>query len=150
MLKKFTIDRSKWLIPETSEEDSCLLASDGKMCCLGQYGQQSGIKKSKLFDVKTPAALVYDQTSTNTKRKYKALFKGLVQDSDGEPTPECKTLMYINDISVGGGYTRYYKNGGGRYFKIRSQQHKEKLIAEEFAKIGVEVIFVGELDYLPK
>lgn len=143
MLKDFTIFRPDWLIPEQADESSCLLsAATGNKCCLGMYALQAGIKKDRLF-LGSPEDLFGCETNRRTINSLAEKF-GLIVTKDEEGYFEnsniTKTIMSINDTPVGEKFFRFNREGA----KIKSLAHREKLIATEFAKIGVKVSFVGE------
>jgi hypothetical protein len=56
-MKKFVIDRSKWLRGEGSDY-SFLLRADKKMCCLGQICKQQGIPLKEMIQVTSPANML--------------------------------------------------------------------------------------------
>lgn len=54
---KYIIDRTKWLRGEGSMRSFLLRADDGKMCCLGQVGEQCGLSSADMLSIQTPWAL---------------------------------------------------------------------------------------------
>jgi len=88
----------------------------------------------------------YLKVAPRTRIKAETVFKYLLDA--GYNNFICKTLMSINDTPIGHYYTRYHKNEKEMKSKLKTQKHKEQLITKEFAKIGVKVTFVGELDFL--
>lgn len=154
MLKEFTIDRSVWLLPETSLEDSSLLADDGKMCCLGQYAKACGIKDRYIKNVSTFEDLAYSKRS-----KFYSILKEFLADNHlsspiyNENNVISRTIVSINDTAVGRRFTRYSSNPYNYAIVetsdiISTQKQKESLLKKEFKKLGIKVKFVGKLDYV--
>jgi hypothetical protein len=55
-VKKFVVKRNKWLRGNT--DDSTLLDSRGRMCCLGFYSRACGLPKKMIADESAPANAV--------------------------------------------------------------------------------------------
>ena len=89
--KTFTIERSKWLRGEDEDESYLLRPRDGKMCCLGQVGQQCGLTDDQLANKK---ALPSVQTNVS--------IDGLTRESkwgDGLfSTDVAAEMMIVNDV----------------------------------------------------
>ncbi len=58
MSMKFTVERKKWI--RGRPHGSCLLKSNGHMCCLGFLAKELGIQDKKLFYVQLPDMLAED------------------------------------------------------------------------------------------
>lgn len=126
---KLKIDRSKWLRGGPGR----LLDEAGMMCCLGFLGKACGINKADMLHVGQPSEIsseprrnkaVWERLRTERPLPGKALVA--LAPEPFEPEPSCYgelPLIWIND------------NG-----KI-TEKRREKLLTEEFAKIGVEVEF---------
>ena len=155
MIKELIINRAKWLLPNTSNEDSCLLADDGKMCCLGMFAKQSGLKPKLIAEAASLSHLA-DSTArtaasfTRFSDKF-GLFlcdtSAIANNSGYSDSVVGKNLMAINDCGVGLNFNYCYKNGIKLHI-LKSQKHREELLTKEFAKVGVAVSFINELDLL--
>lgn len=117
-MKKLVIDRERWLRSRLGEEDvdGYLLDHDGKMCCLGfdcRFIQ--GIEPNCLLGIGNPS------------------------DPDTEEqSPPIPCSLSKNDISE----AIAVNDRNGQYKKIPDAE-QERLIAEIFARNGVEVVFEG-------
>ena len=123
--KEFIIDRSKWVQGGDDNfaklGDSCLLNSEGNMCCLGFYSEACGV----------PRKLLADETEPN-ELKCRVPHMSLGEKS----TRFATDLMRLNDN------VKTYSLGHETYPGVR-RKDKEKLLKEKFALIDVEVKFVG-------
>jgi len=156
MLKEFTIDRSVWLLPETSLEDSSLLADDGKMCCLGQYANACGVKDRYIKNVSS-----FEDLAPSKRSRFYSIVKEFLEDNHisspiyNENNVISRTIISINDTAVGSRFTRYSSNpySYSDYIVetgdiISTQKQKESLLKKEFKKLGIKVKFVGKLNYV--
>lgn len=154
MLKEFTINRAKWLVPETSNQKSCLLAADKKMCCLGQLAIASGLTPRKIKNIDSILGLELKAKYNSEKfRAFVEKFDGLLDASNYDDLKNSRVafnLMALNDTRVGGQFEYMFKNGNEKVIKVKSQEYKEDLLTKEFAKIGIKVNFTGELKLLDR
>jgi hypothetical protein len=111
-VKSFTILRKKWIRGEDPEETFLLRKDDGKMCCLGFYGQACGISDRDLLGVAEPSGVneYHPKIIWDTK---------LIEEKTGWGTKVCDALIRINDENS-------------------PDKVKEKKITEKFKKIGFE------------
>ena len=58
-VKKFVVKRSKWYRGE-GDAESRLQTSKNKMCCLGFYAKECGLKKKDILDIGSPGEVPYD------------------------------------------------------------------------------------------
>jgi hypothetical protein len=132
---KLTIDRAKW----GRGTGKGRLLRDGKMCCLGFLARECGLGPKSISGVEVPSDLGrYDKnTDTTTPRKVRRHqdvwntllvkikprepFKDAMKCGDAEAV-----LVTINDSTD------------------LTPARRERLLTKEFAKIGVEVTFIGE------
>ena len=80
---KYVVKESKWL---RGSHDSCLLNSEGKMCCLGFVGIQSGATKKDILEFTSPQTVV---------PIFNAWPDWLLTDLKN--SKDCRNLMSIND-----------------------------------------------------
>lgn len=119
-MKKFVIDRSKWRTGDfyeikTGIGETQLLNEHKYMCCLGMYCEQLGIDRRKLLFAGTPASLEMDIP----------LLTYLSVD-EYKDTDFANAAMKINDDET-------ISNG-----------ERERMIAEHFAKEGIEIEFINQ------
>lgn len=115
---KFTIERDKWL--RGNESNSCLLNDRGKRCCLGFFGQACGLTDNQLLSKSAPGNVGMIGSDEWNRTMF------LKTGEDFVPylhSMEANMLMRIND--------------GTKY----TDEERERLIIEEFAKLGIEVEF---------
>jgi hypothetical protein len=125
---KLIIDRSKWLRGEGSAKSKLLRASDGKMCCLGQFGLACGFTPDDLVDIASPD----DSNGLGKTWKDKGNASFLFRNDGGNSlyvnrTDVCCTLMEKNDDYASDYYT---------------EAERESRIAAIFAANGVTVTFI--------
>lgn len=120
-VKKFVIDRKKWLHGEGAEVSKLLREYDKKMCCLGFYCEALGHKRKYLNGLSAPQEL-------NNRFDTKSLVpKWLIgRGMHISASNDTASLMTINDSE-----------------RI-SNERREKGITKIFAKHGVEVVFKGK------
>lgn len=58
-VKKFVVKRSKWYRGK-GDEGSRLQTSSNKMCCLGFYAKECGLKKKDILDISSPGEVSFD------------------------------------------------------------------------------------------
>lgn len=110
---KFTINRKTW---SRGEYNAALYRSDDrKKCCLGFYALACGLRVEDIRDKAEP---------TDVEEKHHSKMKPLFTKK-GDQNELCYRLMAINDSQK------------------TSDARKEKAIKNNFAKVGVEVEFVG-------
>lgn len=120
---KLTIDRDKWL---RGTGDGALYLG-GAMCCLGFLGRACGIGVEDLYGIGCPSGLQDGQA-----KKHRKVWE-LMNNSLETPRKVLDDLasdveaifIAINDSTLIG------------------DKKRERLLTKEFAKIGVEVEFVG-------
>lgn len=99
-VKKFVVKRSKWFRGQ-GDEQSRLQTNNNKMCCLGFYAKECGLKKKHIIDVASPSKIEYDirilWKSFLFNRKEAELADDLIRISDSNITND---LMEINDSEV--------------------------------------------------
>lgn len=110
--QKLVIDRSKWLRGEGGALSVLHRAADGKMCCLGFYGQACGVTVEEMGDLTSPSRLANGNWPA-----------WLVDKIEGNSNV-CIELMSVNDRQ-------------GTDSAIR-----ESHITEVFHNNGVDVTFV--------
>ena len=122
---KLTIDRERWLRGEGSTNSKLLRLSDGKMCCLGFYCIALGLSQEQIREVNSPIGVAD-----------KLLAKGIWM------------VAPVSSEELSGGVRRDVDIGAGNLMEINDSviempDKREKLIAEEFVKHGVNVEFVN-------
>ena len=121
---KLTIDRERWLRGEGSTNSKLLRLSDGKMCCLGFYCIALGLSQEQIREVNSPIG-VADKLPT----------KGIWMVA---PASSGELSGGVSDVDIGAGNLIEINDS------VREMPDKrEKLIAEEFVKYGVDVEFVN-------
>lgn len=116
-VKEFTVKRSNWY-RGLGSENSRLLNSEGKMCCLGFYSLACGFKKQEIDDIESPLNILENYTSKDWKTC-------LLNRSSIAPvnTFLSMELMKIND----------------QYFT--SDKIREDEITRLFKQVGIKVNF---------
>lgn len=145
-MKEFILDRSKWLVPETSgghASNLCVTSVD-KQCCLGLYATANGLSKEAIAGLPTPRSAVLSPRNQSILSSVREVFAPfLVTDgSEIRHTKPCTALIRLNDTSVG----TQYVNSLNEVQLLSTQEYKESQMALEFEKLGIKVEFVGELD----
>lgn len=128
---KLTIDRARWQRGDPDKGE--LLTDNGKMCCLGFLACACGFKEEDIQNQGTPSQVVNDTGEPKLARKHKRVWSTMTDevpegtvDVNGDKTENVEEIFVaINDSE-----------------KI-SARRREALLTKEFAKIGVEVEFVG-------
>lgn len=114
-MKRFTIQRSKWgRAPKGGTECGMLYnPRTGKMCCLGFWCEQiAGLRREKISSASKPKELLEGDLSSDQNQ----ILRSIRPDE----------LIRLNDRALG----------------IHSEpEEQERLIAEEFARQGYEVVF---------
>lgn len=113
ILLKFTVDRKRWLHGE-GEQRSCLLRSDGRMCCLGFACLAAGHTEDEIRDVATPNGLTRRRDGRCLLPNYNAS-----QIGDAMEWNDCVPDAEFSDAE------------------------REAKITERLAQIGLEVSFEG-------
>lgn len=123
---KLIIDRAKWLRGEGSEDSYLVRASDGKMCCLGFYGQACGLDIEAMRDVPSPAEV--PDVIAMAWKEGRWLFDDLYKFTSAS----CSNLMEANDVVC------------SDFEEIEEvERQREAEIVSLFAFHSVEVEFVG-------
>jgi hypothetical protein len=114
---KLIIDRNKWLRGEGSKNSYLLRSADQKMCCLGFYSLQCGLKPSDIANKRTPINAPTDESAwLFLSSKYATHFA-----SPKDYSQDCSNLMRDNDS------------------EFLDEKEREACIIRFFAKNGVEV-----------
>ena len=111
---ELVIVRSKWA--RGGEDDTQLLNSAGKMCCLGFYALACGYNPTEIEDYAEPETLAKNACGA-VRPGYKWLLEGK------ENSPQAMNLMEVNDST------------------LFTNEHREAFIQTEFAKQGIAVTF---------
>ena len=114
----FTISRKEWLRGEGAQNSFLLRESDGKRCCVGIYAKALGVPDDKLCGCIWP-----DPRTAGTWDAAEAPW--LLSHWDAAAASEDRLHLPISNDSR----------------NFTSEIEREHLIAEEFAKHGVEVTF---------
>lgn len=114
MKNKLTIDRTKWLRGEGSRPSKLLRPEDGKMCCVGFYCLANGIPEAKISNEAWPG------TDWSLIPSMQWLVAPYIIQSKME-----QNLSWLNDTQE------------------ITEDERELLIAELFAKHDVEVRFIN-------
>lgn len=117
-VKKFVIDRSKWLRGQGSI-NSYLLDNEGKMCCLGFYAQECGLRPQDIKNVAEPITVVVSK-----KKDWNSFL--IATDGAVDNSPDTWKLMEINDDP-----------------KL-DDKVREKFIKDRFAEHDIKVKFIGK------
>jgi hypothetical protein len=117
---KLTIQRSKWLHGEGSDQSFLLRESDGKMCCMGFYLRAVGLTDDQIRDKTTPEDVAMAIINSPASWLLTPRWNG---GSALENSIDCSFLINKNDI-------------------INLKVDREEAIAKLFAKHEVEVEFV--------
>jgi hypothetical protein len=120
-MKKFVIDRSIWRTGQdsnngTGKGETLLLNEHKYMCCLGMYCEQLGIDRQRLVFTGSPASLEMDIPLLT--------YKSVDEYMD---TDFASRAMEINDGD-----------------EAESNEERERMIAEHFAKEGIEIEFINQ------
>lgn len=120
-VRKFTVKRSKWL--RGNGGVSQLLNNEGKMCCLGFYGRECGLRPQDIRDQATPSDVddTRDEKIWNTFLIKDDTINTLNSPRDSKAAVK---LMRINDS------------------KALSDEKREEKLTAEFLKWGIKVKFV--------
>lgn len=123
-MKTIVIDRAQWLLPTDAVQNiqnSCLLDSDGKMCCLGFVALQlAGAEKKHILHYGSPASTPW--------LAWPQVLKPYLTDAPNSPL--ATALMAINDnVAV-------------------SREEREFAIGNKFREAGIEVEFEGSFPEL--
>ena len=122
-MEKLIIKRSEWLRGEGYDRSALLRPFDNKKCCLGFYALSCGLKEKDIIGIDSPSRLrnyLSDRPKDDLQPDWLFVSKNHYYESK-----DCCTLMNINDS------------------KSCSDEKREKIISETFAKHGVEVEFIG-------
>lgn len=103
-VKSFVVDRSKWLRGE-GFDDSCLLTTGNRMCCLGFYAEACGLDRKTIRNIQSPSGVVQlthgeESTDKNGKfvsRKSDVIWDTKLVDDGTHDTATCNHMMEIND-----------------------------------------------------
>jgi hypothetical protein len=121
---KLTIDRARW----GRGVGEGRLLSDGKMCCLGFLAKACGLSDTAIEDLGNPSD-VYCEEPTKHKQVWNSMgvpFKKPRKLKElGEAMALETVFVLINDD------------------ENLTEKRRERLLTKEFAKIGVNVEFVG-------
>lgn len=117
-MEKLIIDRSTWYRGKGSN-DSRLRRVDGLKCCLGFYGELRGVDALHLDNRLMPVSPLVDVSRGSNRWPDWLFSRDLVEAR--------ATLANINDNT------------------LHAEAVRERLITAEFAKHGVEVVFVDSL-----
>lgn len=135
-MKTLTIDRSKWRTGglrehQTGKGETLLLNKFGYMCCLGFYCLQAGVDKNTIKHQFNPANLQIElKDDDKNMRVLLSDYKDSFGEWNLENTEFADDAITINDNP-----------------DIDSKTREEQ-ITEHFAKVGVEIVFVGEYSEL--
>lgn len=141
----FKLDRSRWLLPETSYCVSKMKAADGKFCCLGLYGLVNGVSEEELRQSFTPRQM-FCRGEQSAKQVYERFVVVNESDLSTDNSYISNNIIAINDCSIGAEKVTANNNT----VRIDSQEQRESLLVEEFAKLDIQVEFFGELSLLEK
>lgn len=122
---KLVIDRRVWLRGEGGEGSYLLRESDGKRCCLGIYLKSLGVSDELLANQEYPVCIPSEFIPVE------ALW--LVTD-DGQNSALVDDLTYLNDGIIS------ERHAFG--CSTKTEEDRERRIAEHFLRMGVEVEFV--------
>ena len=113
-MKEFTVSRKTWLRGEGSKDSSLFRPEDKKMCCLGFLGRElCGATEEQMELCDTPA-------ETDPAINW---IDGLLKNPGKYNSDAAHRLMEINDE------------------ECMDDEEREKLLTEEFAKLGIAVKF---------
>lgn len=133
----FTITRSKWLRGEGSDDSALLRASDSKMCCLGQVGEQCGIPREVLSGATNLCNLGLSPVSADNIQAIPDALKPLNMGFWKDNTL-ARNMMSLNDAPVGE-ITEGLSSGE---ILIQSEEFREAKLTELAAAEGITLIFV--------
>lgn len=133
MENELLIDRDKWLRGEGGWRSYLHRRTDGKMCCLGIHAVSCGIHPHTLIRKASLANLASYCSRDLLTNKFGGL---LVFGSSVTNSNTAEYLMNINDAEIG---TRVLDTE----LIMESEEYREKLIAEGFAKIGITVRYIN-------
>ena len=132
-VKSFVVDRETWYRGKGAGK-SCLLNTNGKLCCLGFYARSCGVEDRLMRNIGDPNNLVemldgektiFDIKVNHVNRKANVLWETkLVHNKKNSDI--CNKLMTVNDSETFDTFER------------------EKKLTALFKKIGIKVKFVGE------
>lgn len=121
-ITSLTINRKRW---GTGKEGGMLLSSENnKMCCLGFYCRDAGVRKKDIWGLAMPSEVA----SAKSAPKLIPLIKEHSWDGTWEDKKITSNLAEVNDATKG-----IYSN----------PERREKRIKQLFSKLGVKVKFVN-------
>jgi len=141
-VKSFIIDRRKWFRGKGGE-DSQLLKTNGKMCCVGIYGKALGVPRKYLFDIATVTSSDFAAREGDVPVKL-PWPKWTVPPTDSNvayPQQVIDMLYAVNDYRITGFNSTDIKDQWGD--KLKSEADREKWIAKLFKRKGVKVKFTN-------
>ena len=125
-MEKLIIDRKTWARGDTSS----LLTHEGTYCCLGFECKRAGLSDGDIFDISTPQGIEF----ADSIQKIKHLL-----DAHHNDTELVGDLICINDASIG--FRVGFSNE--KVVILRSEEQRERLIKEGFARMDIEVEFIN-------
>lgn len=127
---KLVIDRKTWLRGEDAAESYLLRPKDKKMCCLGFYSLACGLTPDQIEGKSAPRGISREIQPD----EFAWMFKDRTYR---DYTRDAGLAMNINDTPVG-----ERLDYGVHAQVIESEEQREKMLTELFARNGVEVEFV--------
>jgi hypothetical protein len=123
-VKKFIVKRSKWFRGQ-GDEQSRLQTTDNKMCCLGFYAKECGLKKKHLLDISTPSEILYD---------IRTLWKSFLFDRKDIEFANDET--WITDSNVANDLMEINDN------KFITEKERERRLKDLFKAQGIKLKFI--------